>query len=473
MWSVVLYMRIVNIPVFILVLSTLLVSVYKITLPGDFVFAADSACTDQTDGKSRSQLEQELAACEAEMAQWTQQLNQARSMSAGFKTDINVLTAKINAAKANINGKNIAINNLTKDITVKQSEIAKLDSRLERGREVLAEILRKTNVITSASLVETMLSNKDLSDFFADVDAYSSTERELSDLFNELRQTRSVADSERAILDKKREQEASARAALEASKKEVEVDQAEKQRLLAISQKNEKTYAQEVAERQAKAAQIKAVLFPLRDSAAIPFGTALQYAQEASAKTGVHAALILAILQQESNLGANVGSCVITDLGSGQTRSVNSGLVYSNGIHPTRDLPPLKTLLAELGRDPLQTRVSCPIAGVAGYGGAMGPAQFIPSTWNIIKGTVASFLGKSVPDPWNPADAIMASATLLRDLVGTTGDRYTDDRTAACRYYSGRTCYVGGKAGPGLSYGTQVMNRVAAIQRDIDFLRDN
>lgn len=433
---------------------------------------AQSACTSQIEGKSRAQLELELEACNKEIAEWTETLNKTKATSASFERDVAALTAQINAAQANIKARNIAISNLSKDISTKQKEIVTLDTRLARGKESLANIIRRTNDIHSYSLVEAVLSNKNISEFFVDLETYASTKRALALLFDELREVKNLTEAEKAALDRKREQEAAARAALENSKKQVEISQAEKKRLLTISQNQEKTYAQEVADRQAKAAQIRAVLFPLRDAGAIPFGTALQYAEAASAKTGVRAAFILAILQQESNLGANVGSCVIADLSSGATKGVNTGRIFSNGIHPTRDLPVLQTILQNLGRNPLETRVSCPIAGVAGYGGAMGPAQFIPSTWKLIESKLSSALNKSTPDPWNPSDAIMASAILLEGLIGSTGDSNVDERTAACRYYSGRTCFSNGRAGVGLSYGNQVMNRAATIQRDIDFLRN-
>jgi membrane-bound lytic murein transglycosylase B len=225
------------------------------------------------------------------------------------------------------------------------------------------------------------------------------------------------------------------------------------------------TYGQVLADRQAKAAQIRTALFGLRDTAAIPFGTALKYAQNASSKTGVRPALILAILTQESNLGANVGSCVITNISSGETKSVNSGKIFSNGIHPTRDLPLLRTILTELGRDPLTTKVSCPLS--IGYGGAMGPAQFIPSTWNLISGQIASLTGEVTPDPWAPSDAIMALAILLKG-DGADAGTFTAEKNAACKYYSGRSC----ASGPGSTYGNQVMTKANTIQTTmIDLLQ--
>lgn len=445
----------------------ILFAILSIALPPVAV-SAQTACTAETSGKSRAQLEAELEQCNREIVEWQQTLKQTKEQSASFARDVAALTAKINVAQANIRGKNIAINNLSKDIAEKVQTISVLNSRIETGKRAIAGILRKTNEINSYSLVEALLSGEDLSNFFVDLDTYASTRNALDNLFAELREIRSLTEAEKAELAKKREAESAAKAVLETAKKTVEIANAEKKTLLAVSQNNEKTYAQVLADRQAKAAQIRAVLFPLRDAGAIPFGTALEYAEAASRSTGVEPALILAILQQESAMGANVGSCVITDISSGATKSVNSGRVFANGIHPSRDLPLLQSILSKLGRDPLSTKVSCPLS--IGYGGAMGPAQFIPSTWNIMEGKVGAALGRA-PDPWVPQDAIMAMALFLKDIMGITGDPYVDQRTAACRYYSGSTCYVGGSAGRGLSYGNQVMSKATTIQRDIDFLQ--
>ena len=126
-------------------------------------------------------------------------------------------------------------------------------------------------------------------------------------------------------------------------------------------------------------------------------------------------------------------------------------------MKPTRDIVPFTDITLNLGRDPYKTLVSCPIAsaGSSSWGGAMGPAQFIPSTWKLIKARVATALGVVNADPWNPRDAIMASALFLKDL-GAVGDSYTAQIKAACKYY--------GSGGSKCTYGKQVMTKMANIQ---------
>nr|MBP9711387.1 lytic murein transglycosylase [Candidatus Paceibacterota bacterium] len=201
------------------------------------------------------------------------------------------------------------------------------------------------------------------------------------------------------------------------------------------------------------------------DAQGISFATALQYASEAEAATGVRAAFIMGVLRQESNLGANVGTCIITDLDSGATKHVTSGKVFPNGIHPTRDLPTLQTIVRELGRDPLQTRVSCPQS--VGYGGAMGPSQFIPSTWKVYQARIGVAVGVTLADPWNARHAIMATALYMKDL-GAGAKTYSAEREAAGRYYAGS-----GWATRGLGYAASVLAHAEKFQTDINFLKDN
>ena len=429
--------------------------------------SAEVICTSETAGKSRAQLEQELAACNAEIEKWQNTLNKTKAESASFSRDITALTAKINVAQANIKAKNIAITNLSKDIATKESQISVLNNRIYKGKQAVAEILRKTNEINSFSLAEALLSNKNLSEFFVDIDTYASTEKALEELFADLRDTKALTEAEKADLAKKRDAEAAARAAIETSKREVEKSQSEKKVLLAINQNREKSYAQVLAEKQTKAAQIRAVLFPLRDAGPIPFGTALQYAQNASRQTGVRAAFILGIFATESGkgkdgtFGRNVGQCLLTNNpNKGDGKGKNTGTPFSQVMKGSRDVNPFLEITQELGIDAYSQPVSCPQSG--GYGGAMGPAQFIPSTWSLLKSRIATAAGKSVPNPWDPSDAFTAAALYLSDLGALSSER-----TAACRYNGGGTVCTARTA----DYGDTAIANAERIQADIDFLQ--
>ena len=116
----------------------------------------------------------ELEATEKEIKQWESVLSLTKTGTASLERDANILQAKINEAKAFIKKRTIQIEQLTRDIGVKTKTISELEAKMGRGKESLASILRGANEIESYSLVEVMLSNKDLSQFFQDIDTYAS-----------------------------------------------------------------------------------------------------------------------------------------------------------------------------------------------------------------------------------------------------------------------------------------------------------
>jgi len=371
------------------------------------------------------------------------------------------LNAKIKQAQAFIKQRNVAIAKLDVSIKEKANTIVGLEKQIDKGRESLAQLLRKTNQIDEFSLTEVILSNQDISEFFSDIDSFQIIKRSLAELFIKIRDTKNLTEKEKEALAKQQDQQQDQKAAMAIEQKKVQTDEQQKQYLIKINKTQEKTYAQVLAERQAKAAEIKAKLFKLAGgSAAIPFGTALTYAQGASSLTGVSPAFLLAILTQESNLGANVGKCYLTDATTGAGVNVDSGRVWTNLMKASRDVTPFMEITGRLGYNAFKTVVSCPIAGVAGYGGAMGPAQFIASTWKIFENRLKDSLGHDA-NPWLAEDAFTASAMYLGDLGAKSGT-YSGEIKAACKYY--------GSGGTTCSYGRSVMRLKEGIQDDIDYL---
>jgi membrane-bound lytic murein transglycosylase B len=293
-----------------------------------------------------------------------------------------------------------------------------------------------------------------------DFDSFQSVQESLKITFEQLKSDKASTTEEKEHLDARRNAELDARYEIQQQQKNIESNKAEQKQLLALSKGAEQAYTKLIADKQARAAQIRSALFSLRDAASIPFGQALQYATLASQKTGVRPAFILAVITQESNLGSNVGKCYVTNMQTGAGVNAKTGAMVSNVMSPKRDVPPFIQILKEIGGEPSKQVVSCPFT--IGWGGAMGPAQFIASTWMLIKDRVANAVGVSgMPDPWNPAHAFMASAIYLGDL-GASNQTYTSERNAACKYYSGRAC---GLVTGNTTYGNSVVALADKIQR--------
>jgi membrane-bound lytic murein transglycosylase B len=444
------------------------ITVVMVVLVAIFAFIRVDAQTLQCQTPAQKvQCQADLAQAEADAKAAQAQLVDAQAQSSSLKQAIAVLDAKIKVAQANIKAKNLLIQTLGYDITQKQSHINDLEGHIAKGKETLAVILRKTNEIDTNSLPEILLSQSSVTGFFQDLDTFQSVQDGLAATFNQLRSDEASTSAEKEVLTTRQNTEIDARYAIQQEQKNIQSDQTQKTQLLAISKGNEKAYGTLLAEKQAKAAQIRAALFPLAGGKKIPFGEALQYAEAASAKTGVRPAFLLAILTNESALGANVGNCYLTDENTGNGVYASTGLPASSVMKPTRDVEPFLNITAALGLSPSNTVVSCQQASVGGWGGAMGPAQFIPSTWMLMKDSIASLLGISgMPNPWDPNHAFMASALFLSNLGASSGS-YTAERNAACKYFSGSSC---SKSRAIASYGDQAIKAAASIQQDINLL---
>ena len=443
--------------------------VFLVTCGSAFSYQHSAEAQDLTP-QERAALQAQYDELQKEIAVQQQIIKDTQAQKNTLQGDVTLLNAKIKAAQAQIDAKNITIKQLSAQIAKKNVIITQLSDRIVRGQESLASVLRQTQMLDDYSVVSVALGAKSVSEFFSDLDAFTSIKVDLQNLFADIRATKAQTEEEKADLAAKQNQTIDAKYEVQTKKEQISSDKTQKQQLLVITTNQETEYKKVLADRQAKASAIRAALFPLRDASAISFGTALEYSQQAERVTGVDPALALAILTQESNLGANVGQCYLTNDATGSGVGKNTGNAFTKVMNPSRDVPPFLALSQELGFDPHRQVVSCPIASAGGWGGAMGPAQFIPSTWALYADRVASGAGKSIANPWDPKDAIMAMSFLLADNGAAAGG-FTAEFNAAARYYAG---WAGPTTRAGRTYATQVMNTVKnTIQPNIDFLANN
>ncbi len=417
----------------------------------------------ETVEERRIRLEQELAAIEQDITQKRGVLSEKQKERTSLERDIAILDNQIGIAQQQIRHRDITLGNIREDISDKQTAIAELDKKVERSEDSLAQLIRRTREIDDISLAELVLSGS-LTDFFRDMDDFATLGKELDASFDEMAALRSDLSARKQTLENRQSEEEQLRRLQVLEKQSIEKKESEKQQILTVTKGEEKTYQQLIAERESQAAQIRSALFGLRDSAAISFGTAYQYAKEASVSTGVRPAMILAILRQETNLGENVGQCLLTNSPSkGDGKGKNTGRFFTKVMHPTRDVDPFMTIAATLGFDPFSQVVSCPQS--VGYGGAMGPAQFIPSTWMLYKDRISRATGETPANPWNARTAVFATAIFIADLGADAGTREAE-RRAALRYFAGGNWNKPAFA----SYGDGVLGYADQYQKDIDIL---
>lgn len=415
-----------------------------------FLFGTAVAPTTTPTRAAAAVDEEERKALEAQLQELENQIDQYESQIVGYqkqggtlKNEIAGLNSKIAKLNLQIQAITLTLRQLDQKIGDTKFQIQSTEASLESRREALGALVRNLQASEAESLLSVFLKNPQLSDFFADVNGMLVLQNSMRMAIEQMTDLRDQLADQQSQLLVARADAATASAYQAAQKKAVDSAKQEKNRLLAVTKGQESKYQSLLKETKETAAKIRSRIFQLLGGGEMSFEEAYQYAKLASGATGVSPALILAVLDRESALGQNVGKCG-----------------YARAMSPA-NRPLFEAVAAELGLNPDTLMVSCPNRDGA-YGGAMGPAQFIPSTWNLYKGKVAQVTGHTPASPWNNADAFVATALYLKD-AGAASDSISAQRTAAARYYAGNNWrrYL-------WTYGEAVVSRAQKFAEDIE-----
>lgn len=397
-----------------------------------------------TPQEEREELQRQLRDLEAQIDQHENQISSYRKQGKTLSNEIGALNSKISKLNLQIRAIQLTLVELNKKIGETQEKIVVIEKDIDTNKATLGELLRNLRSAEDTSLVEIFLKSDNFSEFFNDVNNMTVLQDTLRGTIEQITTLRNQLQDQSEQLKLARADAATIKLAQESQKQETESVKSEKNSLLQVTKGQEAKYQQLVAQNKAKAAQIRSRLFQLLGGGQMTFEQAYQYAKFAQNATGVRAALTLAVLDRESALGRNVGRCS-----------------YRTAMSPTRDIPAFLEITRSLGIDPEKQMVSC--ANQDGvYGGAMGPAQFIPSTWKMYASRISAITGRSPANPWTNSDAFVASALYLKDAGAAT-----NEKVAAAKYYCGGNWnrYVCLEV-----YGRAVVNRAASFQQDINLL---
>ncbi len=380
----------------------------------------------------QTELQKELQGIENQIAEYEAELKNIKGEKNTLQNKIKQLQKQQTSVNLQIKSTNLQIADLESQLSDIKDSIEKNIAKTEQLRGQMAEVIRLINEYDNYSLLYVLLSKDSLSDALNEMETYSRLSSVLGDLIGEAAQTKEQLIIEQKDLSDKQDAAENLLSIKALQKKELTNSVNEQNTLLKETKGKESNYKAVLSASQKKAAEIRNRLYQLLEvPTQITFGEAVQIAQWVSGQTGVRAAFLLAILTQESNLGRNVGTCNrLNDPPAKNWKAV---------MKPDRDQAPFLAITSELGLNPDTTPVSCPMKDSRGrqigWGGAMGPAQFIPSTWMGYRSRVTAITGKPA-NPWDIRDAFISSATKLKaDGAGNVSGEWA----AAMKYFSGST----------------------------------
>ncbi len=379
-----------------------------------------------------------LEKCEAyyseQSAKIGEDINKTEAEKNTLTNKIYSLNKKIKNLNYQISQSNLIIKDLGFQIEDTTESIGNTVLTIENSEKKLAKILRSIYEEDQKPVVEILLADESISGFFNNLVALESLNTKNRELLQNIKSLRINLEDQKVYLGEEKEDLEYMVKIQTTQKQQNSQTKQEQEYYLEMTEKEYQKYLEEKEAVDQKASEIRARIFELIGVSKAPtFGEAYEIARYVEKMTGVRPAFLLAVLTQESNMGKNVGQCYLSNSKTGAGIIIKSGANISRVMKPTRDVDPFLIITKELGRDPYATPVSCPMS--YGWGGAMGPAQFIPKTWMGYRDRLKEITGRPA-DPWNINDAFLAAGVYLADY-GAKSQTYNGEFNAALSYFAG------------------------------------
>ncbi len=413
----------------------------------------------------RQALQSQLEALEREAIALDREITQAQDEARTLKRQIKLFDDEIRRRELEIRRLGIAIRQAEIDVQAKAADIEALTARILKNRAILASSIRQLYAYDQENMLVVLAKNETLSEFFSALDNIRDLQRQVEQLVAELRETRSQVQKEKDELEDFRAEQLSLRALAEVERRAVQEKKLEKDRILKLTKGKEAEFQKLLAQKKRDIAALKTQLFYL-ERTGISAADALKFAELAANRTGIRTAFLLALLEVETGRqfeGGVVSAGTYLGTGNWKTDMYDCYVRLGRRSAAEAQKNAFFEITSKLNLDPDRMPVSRRPS--YGCGGAMGPAQFIPTTWLRFEAKTAELTGHNPPNPWNIEDAFTASAIFLAE-AGADSKTRAGELGAARTYISGRSsCPASGSARYAcLAYA----NRVLSLAEDID-----
>ncbi len=379
-------------------------------------------------------------------AQTESQLKNLETQQSAAERTLSNLTWNIKKLNTEIASLNLSLAELENAIQEREKAIKELDDALGQHKAILSEAIRQVYEYNTLSYIEMLLGYGTLSDFNQKLEEIDRLQKSLKSSMEEIRKAKEQMEKEKEELTQKKKEQEQYKAMQEMSKQSLALKQQQQKNILANINAQMTPLEQQMAIIEAELKSLQTAMAKIQSylsqwvlqGTLTPEGIFRAVGNAAGLINGrPRAALLLGILQAESRLGLNLGK--VRDLNEAFAWNPNQLSVY---------LDICKNLCSAYG-GPYCKPESLPLS----RDGAMGPAQFIPTSWKLFEKYVTAKFPGQVPNPWNLDHALVAMAA----YVG----RYSDE-------WTGVNCYGPGGCGGPAWYADQVIEYANDWQTIID-----
>lgn len=420
-----------------------------LALPGLVFGIANASVQDEIDARNK-----QIEEIQKQIDAYQQQIEENSSKEQTLAGEIAQLNAQINKVQLEIKSLGIAIDQTSLEIGDTQKGIQNAIDELGLHKEVLAKYMRILYELDKENLTRVLLSNAKLSDFFNNLKNLGDIQDSLQATIISIKNLKADLEQKESDLEGKKSELGQLKGLQQAEKSNLDSTKSEKNTILKETKGQEAKFQQLVKQSQADITRIRDQISYLIQNG-VTVEDAIKFGELAAIRVGIRPAFLIAILEVESGLGKNVGT------GNWLEDMYNCYLRLGKPSRAEAEKAAFLEIVNKLGLDPNTVKVSA--EPNYGCGGALGPAQFIATTWLAYEERVAQLTGHQPPNPWNIEDAFMASAIKLANAGATAQTRAAE--TAATKAYlsgnskcSSRICNY---------YASTVLDKAAVIAQSL------
>lgn len=388
------------------------------------LFFSRAAVQDEIDARSR-----QIQEIQQQIDQYQQQIEAADSKARTLQNEIARLDAQIKQVQLEIRSLSLSIIQTNTSISQTQIQIADAQNKLDLQKGALAKWIGILYKVDHQNLTEIFFQNNRLSDFFNDVKNIRSVQENIQTALVNIKAIKADLEDKEATLEDKKSELEGLKAFQVAAQRGLDGTKRNRAQILTQTKGEEKRFQQLVSQSQDAITKIQNQIFYLRQNG-VTAEEAVKFGQLAALRLDIRPEYLIAILEVESGLGRNVGK------GNWQEDLYNCRIRNRKLTQAEAEKSAFFEIINKLGLNADTVKVSA--APGYGCGGALGPGQFLPTTWLGYEDIVAQLTGHRPPNPWNIEDAFMAAAAKLA-RAGADSKTRAGEIAAAKAYLSGNS----------------------------------
>jgi peptidoglycan hydrolase CwlO-like protein len=360
---------------------------------------------------------QSIDQIERDIKEYESTLGRLRDEQASLANEIEQFDIQAKKIAAEITKTEEELNQLEDNIELTETKIETTKNNIGIQEETLSNYIQLIDQSDDTTFIEAVFSANSLSGIVDNIQYSTTLQKETRATLTDYKTFKHELEEQKIQYNTSLDETEVLLRLLAQQENDLEIQKQNKEALLEQTQGEEEKYQELVADAQTKKQDIIASLISTSTSSGgLSIEEAARYATAAEAQTGVRKEVIMAVIEQETYFGRNVGTGT-----------------YSVDMRPSLR-PKFEQVCAELGIDPNSTPVSKKPQTYQGWGGAMGYAQIMPPEWLSIKNEITSLTGNPRPSPWNPADAFMGAALILKNKGAANPETEFE---GVARYFAG------------------------------------